>query len=283
MQGVVGVVVSLSALACAGLAPPALARNVVVVADVRMEMKWCSLSPAREVECELEVTSRFQDRRAGLAYPKLQDQRGQEQRLESELMKLMVADQPYVVRLRASNVSSASTEVRSVVGTLVAKTPDGVHRIAHKVVTFTDIPSRPPEPAPLPGAAAAGAPPVPPAADAGSPPGGDAVAAEDLGGSYWFGRIVPVAEGPENEIVRLWRRGAYLHLREDGTLGFNWSEPGAYAYLDVNRWSQEGSRFTLDMSGARYTFDLDAAPYEAFLNPGGGFQMTMQPRGKGER
>lgn len=278
-----GVVASLLVMACAGLVPPAaLARNVVVVENVRMEMKWCSLSPAREVECELEVTSRFQDRRAGLAYPKLQDQRGQEYRMQSELMKLMVADQPYIVRLRASNLSTAATEVRSIVGSLVAKTPDGVHRIAEKVVTFSDIPARPPEPARLPTGAAPTAsnaestPAQPPEASSIPPTG-------DLRDSYWLGTIVSVGGAPENEITRLWRRGAYLHFRGDGIAGFNWSEPASYAYLDVNRWSQDGRRFALTMSGARYTFDLDTAPHEAFLEPGGAFKMTMQPKAKAER
>ncbi len=278
-------------LGCEGLVPAnamPTGRNVVVADGLRMEMKWCSVSASRQAECELEMTSLLQDRKAGFAYPKLQDARGREFRLQSELQKLMVANQPYAIRLTAKNLPSDLVAVRSIVGTMVAWTPDGVHKMANEVVTFSGLPTRP----------AAATAPAPPAGASTSPGAGAASAPQartlaapgaaipNASGTYWFGTILPVVDMPENEVMRLWRRGAYLHMREDGILGFNWSTPTRYEYLDFNRWTQTGRQVTLSMSGAVYRFDLDAGrsgPLRGFLEPGGGFEMTLAPRSAGQR
>lgn len=116
-------------------------------------------------------------------------------------------------------------------------------------------------------------------------PGG-ALAPGTIPGAYWFGRIVPVATGgPDDEMARPWKRGAYLHLREDGRIGFNESEPGAYVYRDADRWTLDENVLTLAISGARYAFDLDSPnpPLTALRDPGGAFEMSLRPRQPSER
>ena len=109
-------------------------------------------------------------------------------------------------------------------------------------------------------------------------PGGGYMGFLDIVDSYWHGVIVPVVNVEDNDIIRLWRHGAYMHFRADGIAGYNWSEPKNYDYNKVNVWRQDGNTFTLTMSGAVYTFELrdDQAPLVAYLQPGGAFKMTMK-------
>ena len=61
-------------------------RNAVQVEDFRLEVKWCSVTADRRALCEIEMVSLYQDQRAGMAYPKMQDQRGNEYRMNTSLL-----------------------------------------------------------------------------------------------------------------------------------------------------------------------------------------------------
>ena len=125
---------------------PPLQRHVVNIDDFRLEMKWCSVSSDRNAACELEVTSLSQDKKAGLAYPKMQDSKGKEYRLKPIDTpvggRLMAAGIPHTFRFEATNLPSYVTGVRSVVGTFVAWLPNGT-RVLEKKLIFGNIPDGP--------------------------------------------------------------------------------------------------------------------------------------------
>lgn len=243
-------------------------RNVLLLDDFRLEMEWCEIRADRNAECELRVTSLRRDMKAGLAYPMLQDSNGNEYRMAtkdgSTGGKLMMVGQPYVLNFVASNLPVDATAVRGVHGSFVVWTADTGLLASQSQAVFTGIPGRP---------AAAQAASTQPAVVPRDPPVAGAL---PLANTYWRGVIVPVVAVPESELIERWKRGAYLHMREDGLIGFNWSKPGTYLYLDANFWRQGPSTFTLSMGGANYTFDAKAEPtLTTFLDEGGGFKMTL--------
>lgn len=248
--------------------------NSVRVDDFVVTAKWCSIAPDRTAECEFEMTSLYQDKKAGIAYPTIQDQTGKEYRMQTKDGsvggKVMVAGQPYTEYFVAQNLPTYSTQVRSIVGTFVIWDLRGI-RIGSKPVTFSNIPVRPSS---SPVAAASDTVVEKPQTAPSSSPSSKG----SLVDSYWHGVIVPVVNVEDNDIIRLWRHGAYMHFRADGIAGYNWSEPKNYDYNKVNVWRQDGNTFTLTMSGAVYTFELrdDQAPLVAYLQPGGAFKMTMK-------
>lgn len=124
---------------------PQMQRNVVQVQDFRAEMKWCEVRPDRSAECEVEITSQHQDKRAGLSYPKMQDDRGKEYRLKTDQPAggvMMVAGQPYTYRLTVDNLPTYVTMVRSINSGIVASLPNGSKTLAEQIV-FAGIPTRP--------------------------------------------------------------------------------------------------------------------------------------------
>ena len=129
----VGVLIILTG--CQGGPPlPFQPRNVVHVGDFHLEMKWCTVSSDRNAECLLEMRSLQQDKKAGLAYPTMQDDKGKEHRMTSKDTPigglLMVAKETYTTHLTATNLPAYTTHVRSVAGTFVAWLPDGT-RVLH--------------------------------------------------------------------------------------------------------------------------------------------------------
>jgi len=261
-----------------------LKRNVVQTDGLRMEMKWCAVASDRTVECEFQITSLYKDVKAGLAYPKYQDQMGNEEHLKRKDgvvgAQTIVAGQPYTRRFVASNLPTYTTHVRSIVASVVITDLRGI-KIGERPVVFANIPEKP---------VAAIAPPSVPDSDEASnvnappteapiatPPGAAPTLADTLINSYWHGIIVPVVDMPSDQLIQLWARGAYLHLREDGIAGYNWSMPKSYVYDPANTWKSEGDSFTVSMRGATYTFDTQSAqtPLSAFINEGGLFKMTM--------
>ena len=184
----------------------------------------------------------------------------------------MIAGENYVIRYKNQSILPTTVDrVRGVVGTWSIANLQGIKAGAFPV-TFADIPVKA-ETAAVEPATAPAEEPVQAPSETGS-----------VAETYWHGVIVPVVAIPEDDVMRLWKRGAYLHFREDGAAGYNWSAPGPYIYDPVNKWSQDGAKFTLEMSGARYTFDPDfgdGAKLEAFLEPGGAFKMSMARKGKG--
>lgn len=282
-----------------GLLPASLGpRNVVEVDGFRFEMKWCSVSPSRTAECEFVATSLHRDFKGGISYPKMQDDQGSEYRMNrtdgSAGFRVMIAGQQYTRRLVTTNLPTYVTQVRGISAGFALRTVDrGLNAGEHQLV-FADIPQRPTSGTAGPATAAAVAPApqaerptvaaaaIAPAAIAPAPAG------PDISGSHWFGTIVPVVDMPQSAsepIFQLWERGAYIHLREDGIAGYNWSEPGVYIYDGVNRWVQSGSRYTLTMNGAAYTFET-ASPEPtliAYLEQGGMFVMNMTRKAAGQR
>ncbi len=266
-----------------------LQRNVVQTDGLRMEMKWCGVTADRTVECELQITSLYKDVKAGLVYPKMHDQKGNEIRLKRKDgaggAQTIVAGQPYTRHFVASNLPTYSTQVRSVVSSIVIKNLRGI-KIGERPIVFANIPEKP---------VVASAP--PPETDgttivstpttqtpAATQPEAAAVAVNTVANSYWHGIIVPVVEMPSNQLAQLWARGAYIHLREDGIVGYNWSVPSAYIYDNANTWKADGDAFTISMRGASYTFDAQTqqTPLTAFINEGGLFKMTMARKGPKE-
>lgn len=243
--------------------PQAGGRNAMEVDHIQLTMKWCDISEERKAECVLEMTSLYLDRKAGLSYPKLQDNLAGEYRLKALDTpvggKLMVAGEPYLFHFEVENIPTNVTSIRAVVTGFLAQAAGPKQRVVKDLV-FTDIPTKP-------------------VVEVAAAPAG----ADGFGDTYWHGTIVPVAQVDENDIVKLWKRGAYIHLREDGVAGYNWSTPGPYIYDAANNWSEAGTSFTLVMSGAAYTFgsELDG-PLQAYLEPGGAFLMTMAAKSKNE-
>ncbi len=86
----------------------------------------------------------------------------------------------------------------------------------------------------------------------------------DASGSRWFGTIVALDDSIpiEPNLKALWGRGAYLHLREDGALGFKWNEADALEYLPENTWQQDGEQLILRLGVFHYVFTL-APPNQA--------------------
>ncbi|NOX83129.1 MAG: hypothetical protein GXP06_09120 [Alphaproteobacteria bacterium] len=268
-----------------------LQRNVVQTDGLRMEMKWCGVAADRTVECEFQITSLYKDVKAGLVYPKMQDQQGNEIRLKRKDgivgAQTIVAGQPYTRRFIASNLPTYSTHVRSVVTGIVIKDLRGI-KIGERPIVFGNIPEKP--------VAAIAPPPVPETDDTAivstpttqtptpAPPEATPVAVNTVVNSYWHGIIVPVVEMPGNQLTQLWARGAYIHLREDGIAGYNWSTPNVYVYDNANTWKVDGDTFTVSMSGASYTFDAQSqqTPLTTFINEGGLFKMTMARKGPKE-
>jgi len=246
--------------------------NVVVWQGLRIEAKWCDVSPERAVECEVEITSLYKDLRAGLVYPKMQDQDGNETRLARKDgtvgAQVLVAEQPYRRRFTASNLPTYSKQVRSIVTGLVINDLRNLKTGEHPQLIFTDIPVKPvmaSAPSPLPAPVATPAPAPQPAS-----------VAQVVSNSYWHGVIVPVVDMPSSQIIDLWKRGAYIHFRADGIAGYNWSTPNGYIYDAVNSWKADGDTFTLSMPGATYVFTTNSEqPLTTFVNEGGLFKMTM--------
>ncbi len=285
---------SLQSLVPASLGP----RNVVEVDGFRFEMKWCSVSQSRTAECEFEATSLHRDFKGGLSYPIMQDDQGSEYRMNrtdgSVGFRVMIAGQKYTRRLVTTNLPTYVTQVRGISAGFALRTVDrGLNAGEHQLV-FADIPQRrsagTAAPAAAPAAVATGSPApratprVESAAIATVPTAGGPAVSD----SYWFGTIVPVVDMPQSEgnpIFQLWERGAYIHLREDGVAGYNWSEPGIYTYDGVNRWTQSGNRYTLTMSGAVYSFDTASSDptLTAYLEPGGMFVMNMTRKAARQR
>jgi len=134
----------ISVTACAGIKDRAfLPRNVVQIEDFRLEMKWCSVRPDRTAECEFEMISLYQDKKAGLAYPKIQDERGSEYKLNTGTQPVggakMVSGQSYSFKFTASNLPSYVKKVRNVTGIFVAWLPNG-SKVLESEVTFANVP-----------------------------------------------------------------------------------------------------------------------------------------------
>ena len=92
------------------------------------------------------MKSLYQDKKAGLAYVKLQDAKGNDHRMASKDIpvggRLMVAGQTYTALFTATNLPSNALGVRSVAGTFVAWLPNGT-RVLEKKLLFADIPPKP--------------------------------------------------------------------------------------------------------------------------------------------
>ncbi|PCJ98991.1 MAG: hypothetical protein COA45_05970 [Zetaproteobacteria bacterium] len=262
---------------------PNLERNVVRVDDFIMKMNWCLVSQNRTAECEVEITSLYQDKKAAIIYPKLQDDKGKEFRMKrkngSVSGQVMVAKELYTQYLVVENLPTYTKRVRSVVGIFVAWDLRG-HKIAEKPIVFSNIPVKlnhervHAKPTPT------NTKHVKPVLTNAKPMPKTTHQTGSLNNSYWHGKINPVVEIEENGGIRLWKNGAYLHFRDDGIAGFNWSEAKNYSYHNFNIWSQNGDSFTLTMSGAIYTFNIEnnEGPLIAYLQPGGAFKMMLTRR-----
>ncbi len=103
---------------------------------------------------------------------------------------------------------------------------------------------------------------------------------KNISDSYWHVRLVPVDPNMQIDpgVKALWSKGAYLHLRNDGQMGFNWNTPDSYGYESKNRWVATGNRLTIDFGDASYTFDLGPGgrTFSTLDNANGILKMTMQ-------
>jgi len=105
--------------------------------------------------------------------------------------------------------------------------------------------------------------------------------------TYWYARIVLVDPNMpiDPTIKALWNKGAYLHFRQDGQLGFNWNIPGAYGYDKNNRWSRTGSTIVITMGDISYTFDAStkAKTHTTVDNNTGVFSMRIKEKSAGQK
>ena len=106
-------------------------------------------------------------------------------------------------------------------------------------------------------------------------------------GSYWKVRIVPVDPNMviDPNIKALWGKGAYLYLRGDGAMGFNWNTPGFYGYDKNNSWVKKVNKLTIVMGDISYSFDLghSGKPYTTVDNNTGVFKMMMQKKSAAQK
>ena len=98
-----------------------------------------------------------------------------------------------------------------------------------------------------------------------------------VAGSRWFGVIKPLDPNMpiDPELKRLWGEGAYLHMRDDGALGYNWETPESYTYAPENRWLQDEETFVIQLGVFHYVFTLVPPNRELVANLNNIFRMTI--------
>ena len=248
-----------------------------------LTVKSCSISPTRVATCRFTATSQYQDRELSLLgahYTRLQDDTGvsyntmiafgQDPTDKTQRHTTLVADTPYEFTLMAENISTQATKVRAI-------TINRMDVKGSKLATLKMNFSHPPMVASTMTAQK-------PVADQSTYSGEKttSVPAEDMPYRYMFAKIVPVNSNLPRDPMQA--KGAYLHLREDGALGHNFSKPGPYGYVPKQGWRMDDEKLVIIFDQISYTFDLEdkTIPMITYLDQGGLYKMTAYPKHKNE-
>ncbi|MEM6627401.1 MAG: hypothetical protein AAF719_11915 [Pseudomonadota bacterium] len=276
---------------CQSVAAPASSTTSYESGDYRMAIKWCELSADRTAECAIEATSLYQTMKGQVGYANVEDQDGNPYRMaikaDTTDRRVMAPGQAYVFHFTVDNLPTYATELRGFNVTFIARDPQTNLKRFSELFVFSNIPARPPK-TPVETTVVVDDAPVAPPPETSPPPAPSQpglIAAPGVSGSYWFATITPTVPLPEDDVVRAWKKGAYFHFRPDGVIGFNWSEPDAYAYDTVNAWSEAGDSFTIKLTDFTYVFDAQspANPLTAPVQPGGFAEMQLSRKAMGQR
>jgi len=97
---------------------------------------------------------------------------------------------------------------------------------------------------------------------------------------YCYATITPINDDIviEASLKALLAKGAFIHMREDGQLGFNWSTSNDYLYPETHRWSSKADKLFIVFGDISYTFDLDDQKNNlvTYSNQGGLFKMVIK-------
>jgi len=99
-------------------------------------------------------------------------------------------------------------------------------------------------------------------------------------GTQWYG-IIDVIDKKlkiDPNIVTIWKKGAYMHMRGDGTIGLNFEKPKDYTYNPTDRWTQDGDELILQMGVFGYIFKLKPPNKKIVANISNFFRMTIDLR-----
>jgi len=99
-------------------------------------------------------------------------------------------------------------------------------------------------------------------------------------GTQWYG-IIEVIDKKikiDPNIVKIWKKGAYMHMRGDGTIGINFEKPKNYIYNPTDRWTQDGDKLILQMGVFGYIFKLKPPNKKIVANIPNFFRMTIDLR-----
>lgn len=105
-----------------------------------------------------------------------------------------------------------------------------------------------------------------------------AAAALNLQDSIWYStiRITNPEVAIDPALSALWEDGAYLHMREDGALGFNWDKREDFAYLPENSWLEDEQTLVVRLGMFHYVFDEPFNNDQVETTLGNSFHMVMK-------
>ncbi len=262
---------------------------------VVIRIKGCSISAERVATCHMSAMSKYQDRTLNLTagtYNKLQDDTGvsyntlmafgQDASNRQQRSALLVADTVYDFKVVAQNISSRATKIRSLNITRMDVTgPTGKGNYGKIEMVFSHPPMIGATDNTISSQTDTAQPQIQSSEHATqqkqtSPAG-------YMPYRYLFAKIVPVTDDmPRNELQA---KGVYLHLREDGSLGHNFSKPGPYGYVPKQGWKVEPGKLVIIFDQISYTFDTreGTSSMMTYLDQGGLYKMSVWVKGKGER
>ncbi len=246
---------------------------------IAITVNYCSLKD-RTVSCRLTAVSKNHDRilnlnggnatkvqdDTGVSYPTFLAFGANAKDKQQRSAKLL-ADTPYHFALLAENIASDATTVRAINITRMDVTGTGSVNYLNMMLANppmkTDVHN---ENAAL-----------------------ETISTGKTPYEYLFSRIEPVNDNIrfDQGIRALWFRGAYLHLKPDGSLGHNWSKPGPYAYVPEQSWHIQGNELVIIFDPGKLSYRFDTSEYEfpmtTYLDQGGTFKMTAYKKDKGEK
>ena len=253
---------------------------------IAISVDFCSLQD-RVISCRLTAVSKRQNRILNLHggnATKVQDDTGvsyptflafgSDPTDKLQRSAKLIADTPYHFSLRAENISTQATTIRAI--DIIRMDVTGTGSVGYLKMTFANPPMRTPKH--LTEKSENNAASVSKTTSTGKTPY-----------QYLFARIEPINENIlfDADIKALWYRGAYLHLKSDGSLGHNWSKPGPYAYVPEQYWYIKDNQLIIVFEPDKVTYTFDISEYKfpmiTYLDQGGIFKMTAYKKDKGQK
>ncbi|MGH1402683.1 MAG: hypothetical protein ACRBDL_00410 [Alphaproteobacteria bacterium] len=278
-------------------AMPSLSQTTKEMHGVVLSVKSCSISTTRVATCRMSAMSKYQDRSLNLiggTYTKIQDDTGvsyntllafgRDATDRSQRQTTLIADTPYEFTIRAENLSTRATKIRAItVQRMDVLQPGGTGFIGYIKMNFPHPPMGQ-ETYQAHQKSAPASPAVKEQATTNTQANTTtSVASGDMPYRYLFTQIVPIhANLPSDPLLA---KGAYLHLREDGALGHNFSKPGPYGYVPKQGWRMEKDKLVIIFDQISYSFDLpqSTTPMVTYLDQGGAYKMSITPKAQAQR